>query len=88
MKLELNGKSIFECNETELREAGNLLKSAWSIRQQKATATLAVGQRVEFDSRKGMKVTGTIIKVNQKTVSVSTDQGTWKVSGSLLRPAS
>ena len=46
-----------------------------------------VGDAVYFNDRRGMKVTGTIEKINQKTIKVATMGGTWKVSPSLLMAA-
>ena len=44
------------------------------------------GQRVEFDSRRGVLVRGKITKINQKTILVEEPTGvSWRVSPSLLR---
>lgn len=50
-------------------------------------STFRVGDAVYFDSRTGVRVTGTIVKINQKTIKVATKDSTWKVSPSLLRAA-
>jgi hypothetical protein len=85
MTLTFNDKNIFDCSTEELREAENMLKRAWSLLEQKQTAQFRVGDKVKFFSRKGFEVTGTISKINQKTVSLKTDYGSnWRVSSSLL----
>jgi len=46
-----------------------------------------VGDAVYFDSKRGMRVTGTIEKINRKTIKVATPTGLWSVSPSLLKAA-
>lgn len=46
-----------------------------------------VGDSVYFNDKRGAKVTGTITKVNRKTIKVTTMGGNWSVSPSLLRAA-
>ena len=49
-------------------------------------ATLVTGARVYFDSRKGFRVKGKIIKVNPSTAKVKADDGqVWSVSLSLVK---
>lgn len=56
-------------------------------RQARASRSFRAGEKVFFTTRSGEKITGTVLKVNQKTVSVKTATTTWKVSGSLLNKA-
>ena len=51
-----------------------------------ARAEFKVGDRVSFNDRDNVPVTGTVSRVNQKTVSVTPDNmvGRWRVSASLL----
>jgi hypothetical protein len=42
---------------------------------------------VEFDTDDGRTVTGTIARLNQRTATVVTASGRWRVSPGLLRPA-
>lgn len=45
-----------------------------------------IGQKVEWKSKYGRVETGTVAKVNQKTVQVKATSGvTWRVSPSLLK---
>ena len=50
-------------------------------------STFRVGDSVYFDSKRGMRVTGTIEKINRKTIKVATPTGLWSVSPSLLKAA-
>ncbi|OZB48541.1 MAG: hypothetical protein B7X60_03695 [Polynucleobacter sp. 39-45-136] len=60
-----------------------------SMRQQHQMMAFHVGQKVLFLTKEEDVVFGTIVKLNQKSVSVLCDYGTrWKVSPSLLRPMS
>jgi hypothetical protein len=44
------------------------------------------GDKVSWtNSRNGLTMTGTIEKLNQKTVTVRTTQGLWRVSATLLK---
>ena len=55
------------------------------------TGAWKVGDRVEFDGKRGEVVTGTVKRVNRKTVTVTPDNPRrsgeyWRVSPGLLRP--
>ena len=43
------------------------------------------GDMVTFDDRSGMPLIGKIIRLNQKTATIQTDNGEWRVSFGLLR---
>jgi len=63
----------------------NLLKARRDAIARINTATLGRGCKVRFKGRRGVIVTGTVEKVNRKTVIVKGDDNvTWKVAGSLL----
>ena len=51
-----------------------------------ARAEFKVGDRVTFNDRDNVPITGTVSRVNQKTVSVTPDNmvGRWRVSAALL----
>ena len=55
--------------------------------QRRATILFAKGDKVKFETRSGETITGTVARINQKTVTVNTSTSQWKVSGSLLRRA-
>ena len=61
-----------------------LLSSAKSLTQ---LAHFSVGMAVKFDTDDGRTITGTVARLNQRTVTVVTASGRWRVSPSLLRTA-
>jgi hypothetical protein len=61
-----------------------LLRSARSLAQ---LARFSVGMVVEFDADDGRIVTGTIARLHQRTATIVTASGRWRVSPGLLRPA-
>lgn len=65
----------------------DLIKARRSSIQREVGSSFSVGDAVFFNDRRGMKVTGTILKINPKTIKVSTTNGLWKVSPSLLMAA-
>lgn len=50
-------------------------------RQERREGLLAfdVGERVSFQGPEGRPINGTIKRVNQKTLTISTDHGLWKI---------
>lgn len=75
--------------EEELRVANRLIgerqRFFWQKRNVKALERFFLNDRVYFD-HKGQRICGTIVKINQRTVSIDTDDGVdWKVSPTLLR---
>lgn len=71
--IELN-RRIVECLQ--------LLRSAKSLTQ---LARFSVGMAVEFDADDGRTITGTLARLNQRTATVVTASGRWRVSPSFLR---
>ena len=61
-----------------------VLRSAKSLAQ---LARFSVGMAVKFDTDDGRTITGTVARLNQRTVTVVTASGRWRVSPSLLRMA-
>ena len=61
-----------------------LLRSAKSLTQ---LARFSVGMAVKFDTDDGRTITGTVARLNQRTVTVVTASGRWRVTPSLLRTA-
>jgi hypothetical protein len=60
-----------------------LMRSAKNLTQ---LARFSVGMMVEFDAEDGQTITGTVARLNQKTATIITGAGRWRVSPSLLRP--
>ena len=65
----------------------DMYKQAQATCTRLEAAAFRVGDVVYFDSKRGMRVSGKIQKINRKTIQVSTATGDWKVSPSLLRKA-
>lgn len=64
------------------------LKAKFKLLTSQAAAQFHIGDRVKFTNKGGIPVTGTVIGVNTKTVSVDSDSyGKWRVSPSLLKAA-
>lgn len=81
-------KAIFAIdNLDDLREVQNALNVRFRELQRRAAVSFRVGDKVQFKSRSGQIITGTVQKINQKTVSVNTPTSNWKVSASLLQRA-
>ena len=81
-------KAIFAIdNIDDLNEVQNALNVRFRELQRRAAVSFRVGDKVKFKSRAGLMVSGTVTKINQKTVSVSTPTSNWKVSASLLQRA-
>ncbi len=62
-----------------------MVKARRSMISREVASSFSVGDAVFFNDKRGMKVTGTILKINPKTIRVSTNNGLWKVSPSLLK---
>ena len=77
-------------SEQELRYLNRLiverLKLISQAKSTKAMARFNLGDLVEFQDNEGNQVTGRIIKLNKKTVSILTDGNQrWNVAPALLR---
>lgn len=58
-----------------------------TVRAHRAMMALSIGSRVSFESRREGRLTGTVIKRNQKTVTVRTDdEDQWRVPPEMLSP--
>jgi hypothetical protein len=58
-------------------------------RCRESMSELAIGDRVAFQPERGVVVTGTIVRLNRKSVTVvASDATQWRVSPSLLRKES
>jgi hypothetical protein len=61
------------------------LKLISQVKHTSLMAEFSVGDRVSFQDNEGETVEGRIIRINKKTVSLMTDEGSqWKVSPGLL----
>ena len=79
----LSEDDLVELNR-RIVERLQLLRSAKSLAQ---VARSSVGMVVEFDADDGRTISGTVARLNQRTVTVVAASGRWRVSPSLLRTA-
>lgn len=90
--MALNDKELQLMNELMAKMEGSdfglvakMYKYAQGKKQQKAADGLRVGDKVQWNSKYGKVIQGTITKVNLKTIKISTTtDGNWSVSPSLL----
>lgn len=80
---KLSEDDLIELNQ-RIVERLQLIRSAKSLTQ---LARFSVGMVVEFDSDDGRTISGTVARLNQRTATVVTPSGRWRVSPSLLRRA-
>ena len=62
----------------------SLVKSRHRLRGRRKLLSFDIGDSVTFEGPEGGKVHGKILRVNQKTVTIATDKGTWRVDGSCV----
>jgi hypothetical protein len=79
---KLSEAELIELNR-RIVERLQLMRSAKNLTQ---LARFSVGMIVEFDAEDGRTITGTVARLNQKTATVITEAGRWRVSPAFLRP--
>ena len=79
----LNSELSFE----DIRELSNTLSYMAKQMQYSKAREFMRGDKVKFTSRTGEVVHATVLKINQKTVTVKSATTQWKVSPSLLKSA-
>jgi len=72
-------------NNDELNQIIEAVKLQRTYLSRQTTRSLRIGDTVEFTGRGGRTVTGTVTKINQKTVIVKDGYTNWKVTASLLK---
>jgi hypothetical protein len=80
-------KEIAVMSSDDLNGLVDAIKMRRTALSRNAVATFGVGDAVSFVDRGGVTVFGTVEKTAIKTVTVKTDIGRWKVSGTLLSMA-
>ena len=80
---KLSEDELVELNR-RIVERLQFIRSAKSLTQ---LARFSVGMTVEFDTDDGRTMSGTVARLNQRTATVVTAAGRWRVSPSLLRLA-
>jgi hypothetical protein len=83
---EVNQAIMFgDWTNTELTSMIDAVKWRRATLSKLTKASLAIGDNVNFTSSKsGMNVTGVVIKIAIKYVTVKTVQGLWKVPANML----
>jgi hypothetical protein len=80
-------------NEIQKLDTFDDCQSAWDLIQQRLNriealeaSSFVVGQKVWFLSKKrgGVRLQGTVVKINKKSVAVQIPSGRWTVAPSLL----
>tara|TARA_Y100000389_G_scaffold181867_1_gene197970 strand:+ start:1696 stop:1971 length:276 start_codon:yes stop_codon:yes gene_type:complete len=78
--------NVRNMNAAELNRVVDEIKLRRTFLAKHTARNLRVGDTVSFEGRRGETVTGTVTKVNQKTVIVKAGMTNWKVTASLLTP--
>jgi hypothetical protein len=78
---KLSEDELIELNR-HIVERLRFLRSTKSLAQ---LASFSIGLVVEFDTDDGRTISGTVARLNQRTATVVTAAGRWRVSPSLLR---
>ena len=83
---EINSAIMFsDLTNTELSSIIDAVKWRRATLAKLTKASLAVGDNVNFTSTKtGMHVTGVVVKIAIKYVTVKTAQGLWRVPANML----
>jgi len=76
---------VFALDMQGLAELNRLICDTMDSRQRSVARSFCVGDLVSFRTRSGVTQSGTVIKTNQKTVSVRVGTTTWRVTATLLR---
>jgi len=84
-KVQTAVDAIRNMNNDELNQIVDAIKLQRTYLARTMTRAMAVGDTVEFTGRGGRTVTGTVTKINRKTVIVNEGFTNWKVPASLLR---
>ena len=79
--------AIRNMNSDEINQVVEAIKLQRTYNARTATRSLMVGDTVSFDAKTRGIITGTVEKINTKTVNVrcSRTQGLWKVTASALK---
>ena len=77
---KLSDQELFQLN----REIVALVQARSRQRDRKKLLSFDLGDRVVFDGPQGGKVHGSIVRVNQKSLTIVTDQGTWRIDPSFV----
>ena len=79
--------AIRNMTNDEINQVVEAIKLQRTFNARQTARTLTVGDTVSFDARTRGVITGTVTKINRKTVQVRCNrtQGMWKVTASMLK---
>ena len=79
--------AIRNMTNDEINQVVEAIKLKRTFNARQTARTLTVGDTVSFDARTRGVITGTVTKINTKTVQVRCNrtQGIWKVTASMLK---
>ena len=80
-------KTIRNANAQELKMLISLIRERQGSIQSEVGSSFQIGDFVCFNDKRGQKITGTISKINRKTIKVDTGGYIWNVSPTLLNAA-
>ena len=80
-------ETIRNANLDELNTIIALVRDRQRSIQVEVGSNFRIGDSVSFNDKRGAKVTGTITKINRKSIKVDTGGYIWNVSPSLLNAA-
>jgi len=75
---------IWAMGSTELNELADVIKARRQQIRQQEMNTFQVGEKVQFTTKRGELRQGVVTQKNRKSIGVSTDAGSWRVSPSFL----
>ena len=75
---------IWSMSKAELNELSKIMRARRSQLTAQEIFNWHTGDKVQFTSKRGQLITGTVEKTNRTSVSVTTERGTWRVSPGLL----
>ena len=77
---------IYTMNAEDINVLVDAIKMRRNQLAKQTTRIVRRGDKVEFDSKYGGVTSGTVTKVNQKTIVIDCgSEGNWKVSASMVR---
>ncbi len=87
-ELQALNELLMKMEGNDFHTVANMFKYAQTMRQHKAACAFKVGDTVQWQSKYGKTMQGTIAKVNTKSIKIiTTTEGQWSVSPSLLTKA-
>ena len=77
---KLSDDELFDLN----REIVALLKARHRLSNRNELSAFDLGDRVSFQGPERGTISGTIVRVNQKSLTIATEHGTWRIDPSFV----